>query len=206
MKHIVMAMMIMLVAAWVEPMPAQSFLSKKSKVNPTQRVPELILTVKTERDERKRAHAATELREYDTTTFNEIIPVLVDVLMTDRSVNVRTEALISLTRIRPVSQLAGHAIEKAAAEDESMRIRLQAKTALPKYHLAGYSRKMEAALAKKKQTDEPPVGAAPPASVKVAAPLPKFDPLPLGPSPPRPFPTNVARPTTPVEGPALFPK
>ena len=40
--------------------PAQLF-SKKPKVDPTRRVPELILIVKTDTDERKRAAAAEEL-------------------------------------------------------------------------------------------------------------------------------------------------
>src|SRR5205823_268596 len=94
--------------------------------------------------------------DYDVNAFTEIVPVLVDVLRSDKKQSVRLEALGSLTRIRPVSNLAGQAIEKAAADDESWRVRLQAKTALPKYHLAGYSsRKTE--TAKKKSTDEPPV-------------------------------------------------
>src|SRR6478672_5833822 len=112
-------MMFVFVADLSEPTPAQMLLSKKSKVNPTQRVPELILTLKTEPDERKRVQAVTELRDFDITTFNEIVPILAEVLVTDKSANVRMEAITSLSRIRPVTQIAGHAIEKAAAEDES---------------------------------------------------------------------------------------
>ena len=70
----------------------------------SERVPELILTLKTESDERKRAQAAEELREYDARTFTEIVPVLVDVLHNDKKSNVRLEALNSLSRLRPVSQ------------------------------------------------------------------------------------------------------
>src|ERR1043165_2000256 len=75
--------------------------SKKAKVNPVQRVPELILTVKVDADEKKRAHAAEELREYDTVVFTEIVPVLADVLKHDKKQSVRVEALTSLTKIRP---------------------------------------------------------------------------------------------------------
>src|SRR5260370_5027307 len=120
------------------PAQAQIFF-KKARPAPAQRVPELILTLKTETDERKRATAAEELREYDAKTFTEIVPVLIDVLHNDKKTNVRMEALNSLYRVRPVSQPAGQAIEHAASSDESLRVRLQAKTALLKYHLAGYS-------------------------------------------------------------------
>jgi hypothetical protein len=172
-------------------------------------VPELILIVKTDPDERKRAAAAEELREYDVKTFTEIVPVLADVLLHDTKQTVRSEALTSLSRIRPVSNLAGQAMEKAAAEDESLRVRWQAKTALPKYYVAGYlTRKAEPAPAKSKQTDEPPAVEARPAApstdtLRVQAPVP--------PAFPRPLPPGVAAPSTPnspppIEGPSLFPK
>src|SRR5262249_28363657 len=53
--------------------------------------------------------------------------------------SVRLEALNSLSRIRPVNAPAGQAIERAAASDENWRVRLQAKSASMKYHLAGYA-------------------------------------------------------------------
>lgn len=204
----------------VAPAPAQLIFSKKVKTNPTQRVPELILILKTDPEERKRIQAAEELRDYDTATFTEIVPVLVDVMLHDKKPGVRSEALASLAKIRPVTTLAGQAMEKVAAEDESLRIRWQAKTALPKYHLAGYSpRKTDASPAKKKQTEEPPVasgGAKKPA--ELAAPRPT-DPTPpsvpratdpASSSFPRPLPAGAVTPKTPsgapIEGPSLFPK
>src|SRR5262249_46148288 len=140
------------------PAPAQ-WLFKKAKANPAQRVPELILTVKTDPDERKRAHAAEELRDYDTATFTEIVPVLADVLLHDKKAGVRLEALASLAKIRPSSVTAGQAMEKAATEDEVLRVRLQARTALAKYHLAGYSSKkgQMTSTSNKKTTVEPPL-------------------------------------------------
>src|SRR4051794_100892 len=56
------------------------FGKKPNKPNPAERVPELIVTVKTDGDEHKRAAAAEELRQYDPATFTEIVPVLIDVL------------------------------------------------------------------------------------------------------------------------------
>lgn len=192
-----------LTLACVAPAPAQLFFAKKPKVNPSQRVPELILIVKTDADERKRASAAEELRDYDTATFTEIVPVLVDVLKNDKKLNVRLEALNSLAKIRPVSTMAGQAIEKAAADDEAFRVRMQAKASLPKYHLAGYTtKKSEPAKkiepAKKKPTDEPPL-------------LPQAQPQPKSVTFPRPLPPGTApAEKTPLpppvqQGPTLFP-
>src|SRR5262249_39491260 len=139
MKHFTGGLLLLFALIFAAPAPAQWFFARKTKANPTQRVPELILLVKTDPDERKRAQAAEELREYDATTFTEIVPVLVDVLANDKKQSVRSEALTSLAKIRPVTTLAGQAMERAAAQDESLRVRWQAKSALPKYHLAGYS-------------------------------------------------------------------
>lgn len=157
MKRLFGALMLVIMLAWTASAPAQWFTAKKPKVNPTQRVPELILTVKTDPDERKRLHAAEELREYDAAIFNEIVPVLGDVLRHDKKLGVRLEALNSLAKIRPVSTLAGQAIEKSAADDEALRVRLQAKALLPKYHVALNAAKKAEASAQKKGTNEPPL-------------------------------------------------
>jgi hypothetical protein len=200
-----MGLTLALVLCWAAPAPGQWFFAKKTRANPTQRVPELILTLKTDPDERKRAAAAEELREYDVKTFTEIVPVLADVLLHDKKQAVRSEALTSLAKIRPVSTLAGQAMEKAAAEDEALRIRWQAKTALPKYYLAGYSsRRPDPPPAAKKQTGEPPPGDGNPApssdnSLRVQQ--------PVAPAFPRPLPAGTPTPTgPPIEGPSLFPK
>ena len=209
MKRWQVTLTLALILIWTAPAPAQWFFSKKAKTNPTQRVPELILIVKTDPEERKRQSAAEELRDYDTAIFTEIVPILADVLQHDKKMSVRLEALTSLTKIRPVTSLAGHAIEKAAADDESWRVRLQAKTALPKYHLAGFvSKKSDPAPAtttRKPQTQEPPLAVDPPPMIP---PLPA--PLPMVPAAPRPLPPNVAPPARtpppPTQGPSLFPE
>lgn len=204
MKRLIMGSMFISALVLTTSAPAQLIFPKKPKANPLQRVPELILIVKTDSDERKRTHAAEELREYDTTVFTEIVPVLADVLLNDKKVGVRSEALASLTKIRPVNTIAGQALEKAAASDESLRIRVQAKAALTKYQLAGYnSRKSETPAPKKQETDEPPV--VPKAPAGSTNPLPKFQPLPNGKTPPRPLPPGVASPLPKAPGPSLFP-
>lgn len=113
---------------------------KKNKPNPKERVPELLATVKNDKDEGKRASAAEELRQYDTTTFPDIIPVLIDVLLHDAKTSVRSEAADSLGKIRPITQEVGQALEQALAKDSSMRVRLQARYALMGYSWSGYGK------------------------------------------------------------------
>jgi hypothetical protein len=200
------------VLAVAAPVQAQLF-SRKAPPNPSQRVPELVLILKTDPDERKRLHAAEELREYDAGTYTEIVPVLADVLLHEKKANVRLEALNSLFRIRPVQPVALTAIEKAANEDEFWRIRWQAKVDLTKLQLSGYPlKKAEApvAIAKKKSSEEPallePTG--PPARFVVEALPPPANPAPRpaanAPPAPRPLPSSVA-PNPPLQGPSLFP-
>jgi hypothetical protein len=63
MKRFAVILAVVILPAWVLPARADGIFglfSKKAKVNPTERVPQLIVTLKTEQDERKRAAAATE--------------------------------------------------------------------------------------------------------------------------------------------------
>src|SRR5262245_46473733 len=111
---------------------------KKEKPDPKTRVPELITTLKADKDGDKRARAAEELRQFDHAAFPEIIPALILALQTDAKPGVRVEAAQSLGRVRPVSQVVGDALEQALARDSSMRVRLQARSQLLQYQLAGY--------------------------------------------------------------------
>jgi hypothetical protein len=220
MKRLQGLLVLIALPAFALPAQAQIFF-KKSRPAPAQRVPELILILKTESDERKRGQAAEELREYDAKTYSEIVPVLADVLHNDKNAHVRLEALNSLARLRPVSQPAGLAIEHAAANDESLRIRLQAKSALLKYHIAGYSasNKNEPSVFQPSMQEPPLVDPAAASKTIPAGGLatpsitgPQLA-SPIGPAPdlPRPLPQGVAVPTgqvtpTPtiqIEGPEL---
>ena len=220
MKRLLVLSALFLLPAWSAPAHAQLFF-KKARPAPSQRVPELILLLKTEGDERKRSQAAEELREYDTTTYTEIVPVLVDAATTDPRPAVRGEALASLAKIRPVSQAAGQALEKAAAGDENWRVRLQAKSALMKYHLAGYAAgKTETAAAApgaktpgRVTTQEPPL--ADPLPKSVEPPLATPVSTPSGPPPiittpgsaaPRPLPQLVTPPAESEAPPLLTPQ
>ena len=90
-----------------------------TKPSPAERVPELIVIVKTDKDESKRAAAAEELRQYDPAANPDIVPVLIDVLMNDAKPAVRTEAAETLGKLRPVSQEAGWALEQAVESNHS---------------------------------------------------------------------------------------
>src|SRR5262249_47235296 len=134
----------LLIATLAIPAPGGIFFNRKPKPEekvgpkPEEKVPELIVTVKTDQDEHKRATAAAELRHYDPKAFKEIVPILVDVLKNDPKTSVRAEAAASLSKIQPVTQEAGQALEYAAANDSALRIRMQAKRLLIFYRLHGY--------------------------------------------------------------------
>jgi len=162
-----LALVAILLAVLADPASAGIF-GKKNKPNPTERVPELLSIVKTDGDEHKRTAAVEELRQYDVKQFPTIVPALVDALMTDPKPGVRSEAAQSLSKLRPVSKEAGWALEQAVAKDASMRVRLQARSALLHYHLAGYHGGKEAAPAPPAtQSSEPPLAA--PADAAAAA-------------------------------------
>jgi hypothetical protein len=152
--------------------PAGIIFGKKgTKPTPAERVAELIATLKSDGDEHKRAAAAEELRQFDAKQFSEILPVLVEALLNDPKPSVRSEAAQSIGKIRPVSKEAGWALEQAVAKDASMRVRLQARSALLHYHWAGYHGGKESAAPAAPaviQTKEPPLAAPPPA--KAASP------------------------------------
>jgi hypothetical protein len=174
------------------------FGKKATKPDPAVRVPELIRIVRTDGDENKRSDAVEELRQYDPTTFPEIIPTLIDVLLNDKKPAVRAEAAATIAKMRPVSQAAGDALEQALEKDSSMRVRLQIRKSLLEYHWAGYRQgKKEDAPAV--TTKEPPLVDPKPAVTTKEPPL--ADPKPAapapGPTPPRLAPTDPPSTMTP---------
>jgi len=132
MRKLTLYVSLLIASAWTTPSQGQ-FVGRKARGTPAQRVPELLVIVKTDQDERKRAAAAEELREFDGNTFPEIASMLADVAKTDARVSVRQEAIESLSRLRPASQLAAQTLQWAAHHDESWKVRLQARTALLRY-------------------------------------------------------------------------
>src|SRR5688572_20003656 len=137
MRYLALMLFITFLVAWSAPATAQLFKSKP-KAPPAQRIGELLVQAKSDPDERKRAAAAEELRDFDAKANPEIVSILADVARTDAKPGVRQEAIESLAKIRPVSIIAGQTLERAAAQDDSWKIRWQAKSALVRYQMAGY--------------------------------------------------------------------
>src|SRR5437868_2430688 len=129
---------LMVPAALVLPAPAGIIFNRHAKQNPAERVPQLIVIVKTDTSDSKRASAAKELREFDATANPDIVSILVDVLQHDSSASVRSEAAQSLAKLRPISQQVGWALEEATHHDSSMRVRMQARSSLLGYRMSGY--------------------------------------------------------------------
>lgn len=172
MRRLALMLLITFLFTWSAPANAQLFRSKP-KAPPAQRIGELIVQAKSDPDERKRAAAAGELRDFDAKEHPEVVSILADVARNDTKPGVRQEALDSLARIRPVSIIAGQTLEHAAAKDDSWKVRWQAKSALVRYQLAGYQPPKNEPNAnnapKAPMTQEPPLfdAARPPAKPSV---------------------------------------
>jgi hypothetical protein len=134
-RHLLIIAMFVLAA---QTATAGVFFNRHPKTNANDQVPVLIGTVKTDPDDHKRSTAAQQLRDYDPAAHPEVVPILIDVAQHDPKPGVRSEAVQSLAKLRPISQEAGQAIEQVAEHDASLRVRLQAKTALWQYKLNGY--------------------------------------------------------------------
>jgi hypothetical protein len=129
----------------------------KANATPAQRVPALISVARSDQDDRKRLAAVEELRQYDPNAYSEIVPTLIEVSQRDPRSSVRLEALHSLAKLRPVSQIAGQAIQHASENDSSVRVRFQARTWLWQYHMSGYHGAGTPQAAPASKTDEPPL-------------------------------------------------
>jgi hypothetical protein len=214
------------------PMPVRAGLifNRHPRGNPGQRVPALIATARSDQDDRKREAAVAELRDYDPSAFPEIVPTLIEVSQSDARSSVRLEALHSLAKLRPMSQIAGQAIQRASENDSSVRVRFQARTLLWQYHLGGYHGASAPQAPGSSKGDEPPLAdpQSEPPLAPPAASLPSTHqslkspytmepnaggasamPLPRGPSNPALVPVNTPRlvspPTTTNDGPDLTP-
>src|SRR5262245_36919332 len=102
---------------------ADGILRRGPKPNPAEYVPALIKTLSSDFDDRRRADAASGLRDYDLKSFPEIMPALVEALKNDPSVPVRREAAHSIGKMRPISPMGGYALEQAEVADPAIGVR-----------------------------------------------------------------------------------
>jgi HEAT repeats len=166
-------------------LPAQAgggLFRKGNKPDPATHVPQLIEIIKTSKDEKARAEAVNDLRDYDAKVFTEIHPVLIEALANDPSSSVRDEAATAIGKVRPISHKAGYALEQARSHDKSLMVRLSAQSALLNYRILGYfgGSKADTAVA---QTAEPPLAKIPVPSSVVPASTVKTPEGPLTPTP-----------------------
>jgi HEAT repeats len=108
------------------------------KPDPAVHVPALIQTLKTDKDEKARAAAASDLRDYDAKAFPDLLPALMDALATDPSSSVRSKAAEAIGKVRPISPEAGYSLEQAIENDKSLPVRLSARLAIAQYRVLGF--------------------------------------------------------------------
>jgi len=147
------------VAALIWVAPSQAGIFKRSpKPDPAIHVPGLIQTLKTSTDEKARAAAASELRDYDAKAYPDVLPTLIEALATDPSSSVRSKAAEAIGKVRPISPEAGYALEQAIDNDKSFQVRFSARTAILQYRLLGFIGGGKGEMTA--QTGEPPLAAA----------------------------------------------
>ncbi len=108
------------------------------KPAPAERVPQLLKELKENGDENKRGAVVDELRQFDLQAFPQIVPAIIEALINDKKPYVRAEAAQTLGKLRPMMPEIASALEIARDKDESMRVRLQARSALMSYQWSGY--------------------------------------------------------------------
>jgi hypothetical protein len=136
--------------------PRLGIFRKKQKDDPPQqRAKQLVETLKSDPDEKKRKTAAEELRDQDPRNNSDIMPTLIAALQKDPSPEVRAEAAETIGKLKPVVQPAGVALEQTLLTDPSDGVRKAAQKALWDYHLNGY--RSAGANPAYPQTAEPPL-------------------------------------------------
>lgn len=140
--------------------PAAGFLppSRKVKTPDDTKISAWISVLLEDPDETKRINAAIELRNIDPKNHPDAIEALMEALKSDKRPSVRAEAANSLGRIRGGQDLAGPVLEEALANDGSMRVRLQARSALMGLYLSGYRSASGKSIPKAEETQEKAAG------------------------------------------------
>jgi len=146
-------------------------LKRKPKADPAAKAKQLVATLQSDPDERKRKSAAEELREFDPRNNPDVLPALIGSLQKDPSAAVRIETAQTIGKLKPVSQPAGIAMETAFQSDPDIKVREAVQAALWQYHLNGY-RTPPTGSTLTSQTPEPPIATARPGTV-AAKPGPK---------------------------------
>jgi hypothetical protein len=148
-----LTLVVLAIVVAATPSPAGIF--QRKKLDGT-RVKQLLDTMRTDADERKRKAALAELRDADPRMHGDVMPAVVASLQRDPSPAVRAEAADTLRHYKVVLPVAGLALEAVAESDSSPLVRDAAKQALWEYHLGGY-RSAKGTDGFAGQTPEPPL-------------------------------------------------
>lgn len=179
-----------LVLAFANRADAQLF-GGRAKGKSDAQVRQLVATLRTDPDEKRRRGAVAELRDTDPRTQADVIPALVASLQRDPVAQVRADAAEAIGAFRLLFPVAGTALETAAENDPAAVVRDMAQRSLWEYHLLGYrsARGSDGYLG---QSPEPAVAARarPRPVVSVLPPVPPIVPIRVDLPPP-----PVARPT-----------
>ena len=175
--------------------PTQAGLFRKTvKPDPATHVPALIEILQTSKDEKARAAAASELREYDAKVYPDILPTLAEALANDPSSSVRAEAAESIGKVRPISLQAGYALEQAIAHDKNVIVLASARWAIAQYRFLGYFVSGKTDLTTL-QSAEPPLATSTSSKVTAGGTVLR----------PTPAPVPVSGPVMPPSGPPIPP-
>jgi hypothetical protein len=168
------------------------FKKRQRAPEPAAQGKQLIATLQSDPDEKKRRQAAEQLRGLDPRRDGDIVPALIGSLQRDPSPAVRAEAAESIGKLRPVHPSAGIVMESVLASDPDAKVREAVKSALWQYHLNGY-RTSPAGNPYATQTAEPPLAAARPLPPLARAPQQRPAPRPVADAGFRPITNTVGK-------------
>ncbi len=140
------SIIVLIIVGEVQVLPLQLFFLGKPKttMNPEQ-VAQICQILKSSGEEMVRLQSIDQLRGVEGVCQPMAIVALADSMILDKKAGIRAEAAMALSKMRPIRQEVGAALEKAVTNDPSMRVRIQARSALLQYNLAGY-RSMQGGL------------------------------------------------------------
>ncbi len=146
---------ILLFCGWAQSVEAGIF-KRQPKGDAAEHVPTLLETLSRDKDERRRADAAEDLRDYDPGSHPNILPVLFQALKSDKSTHVRLQVVSTLGKMKPTPQIAS-ALEQARLQDQAFRVRNAALSILVRWSVFDGVRPNAAVKSPTIQTDEPPL-------------------------------------------------
>lgn len=149
------------------------FKKRPKAPEPATQAKQLVTTLQSDPDEKKRRQAAEQLRSLDPRKDGDVVPALIGSLQRDPSPAVRAEAAESIGKLRPIYQPAGIAMESVLASDPDAKVRDAVKSALWQYHLNGYRTAPPGSLTAVPSAEPPLASARPQPPLAKAPPAPR---------------------------------